>query len=615
VLMKHTLLSIVFLTSIVCFITVPSSCEFIVGSQKNLREQPQTDPYNIYARAPCSIKALNEVPSVPLYSFGKMNPIKPVGDRDLMNSPWPMYSHDARHTGRSPYSTENTTGVEAWKTDVDGPACGGPVIGKDGTIYIGSYDLNAVNPNGTIKWKYHTGHSIACCPAIDENGTIYFGVIYGYHLLYALYPNGTQKWVAGTEGDLESSPAIGPDGTIFVGTEGNTIIAINPDGTRKWTVHTGNVVYSSPAIGPDGTVYCGCHDTYLYAINPNGTVQWKFKTGDWVRVGPCIGDDGTIYCVSLDNYLYAIAPNGTMNWKTIVGGGPSPIVGFDGTIYCGSGSIFAINPDGSTKWTCSIPGNIGGGTPCQASDGTIYIGAGNCIAAVNPDGTPKWQKNIGLYVDSPPAIGADGTVYIGDWGMDPQYIHAFGPNGKLTAKANGPYTGDDIHSINFNGEVLGGAFPYEFHWDFGDGNASTQEDPSHLYPVAGSYKATFTVYDGHGNTSSNTTTVRVTFAPPTIKMLKPTSHIYFMNIPIMLFHENIIIGPITVKIEASQAQFGIRDVQFYINNELQATLTQTPYWWTWTKLSFNFNTQTIMVVAYDNSGNSSCVVQYVIKLF
>ena len=35
---------------------------------------------------------------------------------DLMDSPWPMYCHDERHTGRSNYSTVgNPSGVEKWR--------------------------------------------------------------------------------------------------------------------------------------------------------------------------------------------------------------------------------------------------------------------------------------------------------------------------------------------------------------------------------------------------------------------------------------------------------------------------------------------------------------------
>ena len=163
----------------------------------------------------------------------------------LMDSAWPMYCHDTRHTGRSPYSTVNATGVVKWRTAIFGPVYGGSAIDNDGVIYIGSFDLNAVYPNGTLKWKYNAGHAILCAPAIDENGRIYFGTVAGNGRLYAMNPNGTVKWTYPTGGDLDSSPVIGDDGTIYVGSGSNTIHAIYPNGTRKWVFNTNHVVLSS----------------------------------------------------------------------------------------------------------------------------------------------------------------------------------------------------------------------------------------------------------------------------------------------------------------------------------------------------------------------------------
>jgi outer membrane protein assembly factor BamB len=38
--------------------------------------------------------------------------------------------------------------------------------------------------------------------------------------LYALNPDGSQKWSFTTGHDVDSSPAIGTDGTIYVGSDG-----------------------------------------------------------------------------------------------------------------------------------------------------------------------------------------------------------------------------------------------------------------------------------------------------------------------------------------------------------------------------------------------------------
>ena len=148
-----------------------------------------------------------------------------------------------------------------------------PAIGPDGTIYVGSSDssLYAVNPDGTLKWRYLTG-----------------------------------------ERRVRSSAAIGSDGTVYFGSDDNYLYALNPDSTLKWRYQTGGNVHASPAIGSDGTVYFGSDDDYLYALNPNGSLKWRYRAGTDIKSSPTIGPDGTIYFTSEDGYLYALKGTGTL---------------------------------------------------------------------------------------------------------------------------------------------------------------------------------------------------------------------------------------------------------------------------------------------------------------
>jgi outer membrane protein assembly factor BamB len=444
------------------------------------------------------------------------------------DSPWPMYCHDSHHTGRSPYSTANNFGDEKWRFDLIENVKGSPVIDDDGVIYIGASHLFAIYPNGTLKWEYDKWIETASAPAIDENGTIYVGNIWGEpNYLWAFYPNGTVKWKYPVSDSIFSSPAIGNDGSIYFGSEDDYIYALYPNGTLKWKYLTSIAVYSSPAIGDDGTVYCGSHDGNLYAFYPNnGTVKWAFHTGNWVRTSPCIADDGTIYCVSLDNYLYAIYPNGTMKWRTGVGAGTSPTIGKDGTIYCGYSNLYAINPtNGSVKWTFDVDDVIQGGTPCNSADGTIFFGTdAGWFYAVNPDGTEKWREYIGGDVESAPAIGEDGTVYVGD-GRDNGYLHAFGIC-ELQADADGPHYGLINQPVQFTGSATGGYRPYSWLWNFGDGQTSNLQNPTHSYTTPGNYTVTLTVTDNSGNTSSDTTWAKIKESnnPPTKPSISGETH-------------------------------------------------------------------------------------------
>jgi PKD repeat protein len=46
-------------------------------------------------------------------------------------------------------------------------------------------------------------------------------------------------------------------------------------------------------------------------------------------------------------------------------------------------------------------------------------------------------------------------------------------------------------------EETGG--PFTFHWDFGDGSTSNEQNPSHTYAKVGEYTATLTVTNQKGN--------------------------------------------------------------------------------------------------------------------
>jgi PKD repeat protein len=80
----------------------------------------------------------------------------------------------------------------------------------------------------------------------------------------------------------------------------------------------------------------------------------------------------------------------------------------------------------------------------------------------------------------------------------------------LIAYSHGPYSGVPHNPVTFTGSATGGCPPYAWYWDFGDGNTSTQQNPSHTYAVIGNYTAIVTVTDNSGYHDSDETTVDVT---------------------------------------------------------------------------------------------------------
>lgn len=448
---------------------------------------------------------------------------------------------------------------------------------------------------------------------MDQNGILYIGTALNSNRLYALYTNnGTIKWGYYTGNLIDSSPAIGLDGTIYFGDWNGWVHALNPNGTVKWKYHTGDIITASPAIGPDGTIYIGSHDRNLYAFNPqNGTVKWTFHTGDWVRVSPCVGDDGTIYIVSFDYYLYAINPNGTMKWRFNVGAGTNPTIGPDGTIYAGWNILYAINPDGTEKWSLPLSGGMEGSTPCTSHEGIIYFGTtSDKVYAINQDGTIRWQNNF-TWSQSPAAISTDGTLYIGG----SSYLRAFGP-APFHIDANGPYTGTvNWTHIGFTSTVLGGRWPYTYHWDFGDNTTSPEQYPSHMYIRAGTYNVTLTVTDSDGNQIMDNTTATITYPDPQIGFVRPKPGIYFRDKQILELPNYVIIyiiGKITIE-AGIFSYLPITRVDFYIDGATKATFTSPPYLWTWDTPSFKWHQ--ISIRAWDSLGRTTYCRVEVLKLF
>lgn len=344
------------------------------------------------------------------------------GSSGLAKSPWPMLGHDPQHTGRSLYSGPltpelkwsyntgyhvgcwfsavgasgtiyvggdnlqaiNPDGSLKWSYETENRAEGNPAIGPDETIYVSDYQdrLFAINPDGSLKWSYETDLTgMAGSPTVAEDGTIYFQCRGD---LYAMNPNGSLKWICTDVGSMSGwmAPAIGPDGTIYVG-GGNDLRAINEKGSLLWSYRTKQSPYSggqisTPAIGADGTIYVGTYGSDLDAINPDGSLRWSYS-GLEVMGGLAIGKDGTIYVTGFGGVVCAINPNGTLTWKYSAEGDIlcEPIIGYDGILYVGQrpGKVLAINPDGSLRW--SYPLGMGPFFCTSLVGNTLYAGSGD----------------------------------------------------------------------------------------------------------------------------------------------------------------------------------------------------------------------------------------------
>lgn len=361
------------------------------------------------------------------------------GTTGLADSPWPKFKRDAQNTGNSPHPSIVDPFVK-WTFPAPDGFRSSPVIAPDGTIYIGSGSLHALNPDGIERWSVVlSGHMNTGAPAIAGDGTIYVGSVdtEGTYLgkLQAISPQGTLKWTfdAGYAGDDSLSPALAPDGTIYVGTR-SALLAVNPNGTLKWSHPTGGYVQVTPALCREGTVYVLASDAKLYAFKPDGSLRWTYATSAPRSANhystPSVAPDGTIYFGTVgDNRVWAVNPDGTLKWTFQANNWirRSPTIAPDGTIYVGEDygwygapqagfKLYALHPDGTLKWSFE-PYSAVGSAVSLASDGTLYFASVAKLYAVNPGGTLDWEQALGSagVYGSVPAIDTDGTIYIGGY--------------------------------------------------------------------------------------------------------------------------------------------------------------------------------------------------------
>jgi len=351
----------------------------------------------------------------------------------LANSAWPKFAGNARNTGLSPY-VGSPRGILKWSTMLTNLCESSPVIGPDGTIYIGWGPSGMGVPAGSAPVDGRAPRRSFATSSTD------FGAV------YAFYPaNGGVKWQHGVPlGYVYAAPAVGYDGTIYACTSHGEVLALNPeDGGTRWSQAVGG--YGAPAIDADGTVYVGGGDK-VTALNPaDGSIKWTSPAAGF-NSPAAIGADGTVY-VSGTNGVYAMNPvDGSVKWLSATVGSLStpPALRDDGTLYVGGDKLWALNgSDGALLWEQSpVQGPIT--ALAIGPGGTVYsVAYGNVEARDATTGSLKWRYSESEVTFVGISVGADGTVYAGaaagSWGIEGR-VYALSSSGtmKWYCLAGGP---------------------------------------------------------------------------------------------------------------------------------------------------------------------------------
>ena len=287
----------------------------------------------------------------------------------------------------------SSTGAQLWRRalGIAGSAVdigfSAPAIGADGSVYVATDSLYALNANGTVRWtRFFTGEELRASPVIGGDGTIYFAA---HDIpLTAMHPDsGRVLWTRalGAQDHVFASPAIGSDGTLYVATDACVLYAVSSSGDDLWNFDAGTsgstcAMRSSPAIGADGTIYLGTVDRnprpVLFAIRPTGVLRWTYNpSGLPVDVAP----------TSFDIYS-------------------SPVIGSDGVVYFGHefSRVYAVDGQtGGERWVVRTTSGILWSSPALTLGGVLLISdiAGRVYAITTESpglpGTSPWPRYRG----------------------------------------------------------------------------------------------------------------------------------------------------------------------------------------------------------------------------
>ncbi len=408
----------------------------------------------------------------------------------LAETAWPTYRGDFKRTGRSAFNGPPTNQLR-WVfstglAEKEGGIETDPVIGPDGTVYIGANNgiFYALNPaDGSVRWVFPTAFdtfAIYSSPTVDKQGVVYFGAKDGH--VYALRAPkrgilGELIWSLNLGTTIQTSPSFTPDGTLVIGADDWAYYGIMPpvggSGPKvKWRFQTQGTLITSPAIDADGTVFVASMDGKVYALEPSKEagqpvkVRWSFASGARDDKGgfenaPALDKDGVLYIGGNDGILYALeTKSGKVRWTFdgVARAGyktyaifSSAAIGPDRTIYFGgkNGDLYAIREQRGffstgpkVLWRYRLGPGIQS-SPLLAADGIVYIGdERGTFHAVKPPDSGEWATALWKYstkgtLISSPAIAADGTLYEGS--MDGK-LYAFRAGG-ARADAKGLFSG------------------------------------------------------------------------------------------------------------------------------------------------------------------------------
>ena len=268
------------------------------------------------------------------------------------------------------------------------------------------------------------------------------------------------RWVAPISGPVELaaySVTLDMVTAVYTGTSVSSLTLVNANNNESAT----NTDSLTPFVATAG-------QTYYFQVDNVGTTGgnftlllnnslWQFPTGGAITTTPAVGNDGTLFLASTDATLYAVNPDGSAKWSYQAGGyfdNVSPALTPAGNVVAGAsdGYLYCLNAaTGALVWKFQASTAIST-SAAMGSDGTAYFHDDLNLYAVTASGTKKWSQTINGHSYASPVIGTNGTVYVGT----PAGLLLFDTNGNALATVTTTAPIDGSASVDADGTVYAG---------------------------------------------------------------------------------------------------------------------------------------------------------------
>ncbi len=295
-------------------------------------------------------------------------------------------------------------------------------VAPNGTVYTSdNLGLYALSADGALLW-FAPGTGGGRPISLGPDGTIYTGAtlqeaILEGKLVKALEPDGSLRWefIVQPSMELLAGPNVGPDGNIYAMQDqfsddpdsGLGMFSLDANGALRWSNDGDPLIFSlggsnSEVVFHADRLYVGVKftaapppTTFAFRLDDGNQLwyTWTGGLGVYFFSFPRVDPQGRAIAKWGQTGVITLLPGGQTDWIEIhpLDGGTdcTPAVDSQGVIFTGDDvglDLWAVNPDGSTRWV-------------QPSDSTLlnHLGVSPddavlVVAGHDTYGAPGWIR-------------------------------------------------------------------------------------------------------------------------------------------------------------------------------------------------------------------------------